>query len=368
MKINLKNEQTPALKSNSGIAVIMALSVVLLIVTAALELHLNERNNMFNAAVMRDRTTLTEMTASGINLGMAMLIKDRLDSESDSLQEDWADQETIASLLAELAFDEGKVELKIIDELSKIQINALVEFPQGQRIKEEQQQLWIRFSTALLDVDEEQESEVDADPMTIINPIKDWLDSGDDDAITGLSGAESDYYESLDPPYKCKNGPFDHLSEVRLVKGITPELFNGFGGAAGLGAYITVYGAEKSGDQGFTFPGKININTAELPVLAALLPMESSGFAQAMIDYREAMSGSQYTHNDLGDINWYKNVAGLSDENLNSALISVSSDIFRLTCTAKLNNVQLTTTAVVQREKASESEPWHCKVLNWKTE
>ncbi len=48
----------------------------------------------------------------------------------------------------------------------------------------------------------------------IINSLKDWLDSGDDDAITGLSGAESDYYEGLEPPYSCKNGPMDNLGEV----------------------------------------------------------------------------------------------------------------------------------------------------------
>lgn len=348
-------------------AVILALSVVLLLVTAALELHISERNNMFNAAVMRDRTTLTEMSASGIHLGMAMLIKDRLDSEADSLQEDWADEQTIGSLLEDLPFDQGKLELKIIDEMSKIQINALVQFPQGQQFNEPQRQMWERFSTALLNLDEAQESEEETDPLTIIHSVKDWLDSGDDDAITGLSGAESDYYESLDPPYKCKNGPFDHLSEVRLVKGITPELFNGFGGAAGLGGYITIYGAEKSGDQDFTFPGKINLNTAELPVLTALLPLESSGFAEGIIEYREARSGSQYTYN-LTDINWYKNVPGLSDVQLDPALVTVSSQIFRLICTAKLNDVQVTTTAVVQREKPSDSEPWHCKVLNWKTE
>jgi general secretion pathway protein K len=352
---------------NSGMAVIMALSVVLLLVTAALELHINERNNMFNAAMLRDRTTLTEMAAAGIHLGMAMLIKDRLDSEADSLQEDWADGQTIDSMLAELPFDQGKIELKIIDELSKIQINSLVKFPEGQQFNEQQRLMWVRFSTALLNLDEIQEREEDTDPLTIIHSLKDWLDSGDDEAITGLSGAESDYYESLDPPYECKNGPFDHLSEVRLVKGITPELFNGFGGAAGLGAYITVYGAEKSGDQGFTFPGKINLNTAELPVLTALLPLESSGFAEGIIEYREAMSGSQYTHN-LTDINWYKNVPGLADANLSPSIITVSSQIFRLICTARLDEVQLTTTAIVQREKSSESEPWHCKILNWKTE
>jgi general secretion pathway protein K len=358
-KLNIKNND------NRGIAVIMALSVVLLLVTAAMELHINERENMLNAAALRDRSILQEMGKSGVQLAMAVLIKDRMDSEIDSLQEDWADEETLTGLIGEIPFEQGQLDVKIIDEMAKIQINALVRFPQGQSFDEQQYLLWQRFIGHILSVNEDLE---DTDAATIINSAKDWLDSGDDDAITGLSGAESDYYESLDPPYACKNGPFDHLSEVRLVKGITPEIFAGLGGASGLGNYITVYGATKSGDDGFTFEGKININTAELPVLAALLPAESSMYAQGMVDYREALDGSQYTHNDLTNINWYKNVPGLSDVVINPALITVSSDIFRIVASAKLNGVISTTTAVIQREKASESDPWHCKILNWKTQ
>jgi len=64
----------------------------------------------------------------------------------------------------------------------------------------------------------------DATPTAIINSLKDWLDSGDDDAITGLSGAESSYYQSLDIPYPCKNGPVLHVGELALIKGIIPEL------------------------------------------------------------------------------------------------------------------------------------------------
>lgn len=362
--------------NNRGIVVILALATMMLVVTAAIELHISERSNMVSSAVMRDRATLEEMCASGIHLAMAILIKDRLESESDSLQEDWADNETIATLLEEIPFDEGELTLEISDELSKIQINALVQFPEGRQFNNSQQELWARFAgglMAFMDSPEgdqskkESDTEDEIDPVEIINSLKDWLDSGDDDAITGLSGAESDYYENLDPPYVCKNGPFDHLSELRLVKGITPELFAGVGDAAGLGQYVTVYGAEKSGDEKFTFPGKINIDTAELPVLAALLPMESAGFASLLIEYREATSGTLYT-NDVTRINWYKNVPGMAGADIDAALISVSSQIFRITATASLNNVRAMTTAVIERVKPLETKPWQCKVLNWKTE
>ena len=44
-----------------------------------------------------------------------------------------------------------------------------------------------------------------------------------------MGGAESDYYQSLDPPYYAKNGPIDELSELLLIKGIrdAPELYWG---------------------------------------------------------------------------------------------------------------------------------------------
>jgi general secretion pathway protein K len=240
-----------------------------------------------------------------------------------------------------------------------------------------QRDLWERFGLLLMSSLENAEetdppgnisdTDEDNDPLTIINSIKDWLDSGDDGATTGLSGAESDYYEGLEPPYSCKNGPFDFLSEVALVKGITPEIFAGVGGAGGLGQYVTVYGSEKSGDEKFTFPGKININTAELPVLAALLPLESADFAPMLIEHRDAKSGTIYT-NDVTRIDWYKQVPGLSGVTMNASVISVASQIFRIQASATLNNARVVTTAIIERTKPLETDPWQCKILNWKTE
>jgi len=359
-----------AFRTQRGIAVVMAVAVVLLVATAALELHLNERTNLLNAAAMRDRITLDQMATSGINLAMAVLVKDRQDSESDSLQEDWADEETMAGFVEQLGFEKGKLDVKIFDELAKIQINALVQFPEGSQFNVKQRQIWERFANDLLSIYELLGDEIgeieETDTMTIIDSVKDWLDK-DEDIITGLNGAESDYYQELDPPYECKNGPFDHISEVRLVRGITPELFNGIAGAVGLGNYITVYGATEVNDQKFSFPGKVNINTAELPVLKVLLPSENEDFADLLIEYRQAVSGTQYT-NDLTNINWYKNVPGFGGITIDPELFSVSSDTFRIVATAVIDDTRAVTTAVVKRERDSDSAPWKCKVLNWKTE
>jgi general secretion pathway protein K len=356
--------------AQQGIAVILAVAVVLLVATAALELNRNERANLLNAAAMRDRITLGQMATSGINLAMAVLVKDRLDSESDSLQEDWADEQTMAGLVDQLAFEKGKLVVKISDELAKIQINALVAYPEANKFNPKQVQLWERFAQNLLSIyeflgDELPEKE-QTDPRTIINSVKDWLDP-DDDTTDDQYGAESDYYEALDPPYACKNGPFDDLAEVRLVRGITPMLFDGIAGVTGLGNYITVYGAVKINDQQFDYPGKININTAELPVLKVLLPIDSEDLAEQFVAAREELNGTQYKYQPT-TIDWYKHVPGLSELKFDPALITVSSDVFRIVATAALEDTRVVTTAVVQRERETDSAPWTCKVLSWKAE
>jgi len=107
------------------------------------------------------------------------------------------------------------------------------------------------------------------EPSAIINPVKDWLDSDDNDAITGLNGAEKEYYQDLEPPYLCRNGPFRYIEELTRVKGITPELFcSADQQLLGISRYITVLGIAQLNDK-FTYDGKININTADLPSLPA---------------------------------------------------------------------------------------------------
>ena len=59
---------------------------------------------------------------------------------------------------------------------------------------------------------------------TIIDSILDWMNPNES---AGFSGAKSDYYMHLNPPYYCKNGPIDDISELLLIKGVTPEIYWG---------------------------------------------------------------------------------------------------------------------------------------------
>ena len=54
--------------------------------------------------------------------------------------------------------------------------------------------------------------------------IADWRDG--DNAVTP-GGAEAEYYLSLQPPYQPRNGPFQTLRELLMVKGISSDLLLG---------------------------------------------------------------------------------------------------------------------------------------------
>lgn len=348
------------LKNNHGIALLITLSIITILISVSLELSRNARLAVITTAAARDRLTLLHISSSGINAAMAMLIKDKKESEIDSIQEGWADPEKIIEVINDISFEDGKVEVSISDELSRIQANAMVRFPEGRDSNNAQMFMWDRFLSFFISQDDLFE---EIEPRTIINSVKDWLDSGDDDTITGLNGAESDYYQSLDPPYSCRNGQLTYLDELVLIRGITSDFFYGDGERPGISRYMTIYGITDSG----TYEGKININTAELPVLTALLPSGNEHLAQAIFDYRQEKTDSEYIH-DLSSSTWYKRVPGCSGINIEEGLITTSSDFFRILSIATLQEMEMTTTAIVQRIKDNESGKWRCKILSWQTE
>ena len=353
------------LENRRGVAILVAIGVVAVLLTAGLALNRRIRGAVTAAVLARNQLVLSEMATSGVHAAMVMLINDRRENDTDTLQEDWADPEKVAEMVALEPFDDGSVTVNISDERAKVQVNALVKFPEGQQFSATQRILWDRLLDHLFSLFEE--APPDTDPSMIIDSLKDWLDHGDDDAITGLSGAESDYYESLDPPYECKNGPIDNLGEVALIQGVTPELFNGVGGVAGLSSLLTVQGVSPAGDQRFTYDGKINISTADVPVLAALLPQENADLAEALADFRAAKAEETYV-NDIKNSGWYHNVPGAGGLTIDADLITTTSDIFRIVSTAKRGEQHVTVQVVVQREKAQETGRWTCKTLIWQVE
>jgi general secretion pathway protein K len=338
--------------------------VTTILVAAALEYNRRARFAVISTAAVRDHFTMTNMAASGVYAAMALLVKDKSESDFDSLQEDWANPEKIDEILEEISFDRGKLSVTITDELSKIQVNALVSFPDSRRFNQSQVLLWDRY---LRYIGSEEQLKEESDPVAIVNSVKDWLDSGDDDAITGLSGAESNYYEDLDQPYASRNGPIPDLNELLLIKGITPELFYGSEETPGLSQYMTVHGMRLAAGTTFNWPGRININTADLPVLAALLGVENEDMVQTLYDFRQEIEAGKDV-NDISSTKWYKEIPGLGDITMDPKLITTSSDVFRIESEAAVENIKSYVTAVIQRTQTPQSGKWTCKILSWQTQ
>jgi len=351
--------------NDRGIALLLVISVTTILIAVALEYNRRARFAILSTAAARDSLTLSHMASSGIHAAMALLAKDRAESDIDSLQEDWANSDKVKQLLEEIPFDDGELSVVISDEMGRIQINALVTFPESRNFNESQRMLLERYLNYFKNNDEE--TAEDSQPPAIINSLKDWLDSGDDDAITGLSGAESSYYQDLSPPYASHNGPITDINDLLLVKGITPQLFYGTAEKPGIENFLTVYGMQPGSGTSFIFPGKININTAELPVLVAMLPSENADLAQAFLELRQEAATEQGTP-DVSDPMWYKNMAAISGMSLDSNLITLASDFFRIKSEAKVNNSVLAVTAVVQRIQNTETGKWTCKILSWETQ
>jgi len=148
-------------KNNKGIALIITLTVITLLVTVTFELNRQLQASVENSAIIRDRLILSHMISSGIEVANAILVQDKKDSETDTVQEDWANPEKIDAYLAQMPFDDGNIGLYISDEMGRIQVNALVQYPGGKDFNSTQQELWLRFMVLILVQQENLEDETD---------------------------------------------------------------------------------------------------------------------------------------------------------------------------------------------------------------
>jgi general secretion pathway protein K len=349
------------IRNNRGIALFLTLSIATLIAIVSMTLHRRSMDFLTFSSSYQDRLARIEMSSSGIHAAMSILVRDKGATSIDSIQEDWASPQFLSTLADHLPFENGKVFLSITDEIGKIQINALVKYPEGRQFNESQKAIWERLLASLKDHAAIREG---FETQSILNALKDWLDSGDGDAISGMNGAESSYYLNLNPPYPSRNGPMTHLNEISMIKGVSPDIMKKLGGIRRLSEYLTVFGEVVNNEGSFTFEGKININTASLPVLTSLLPLSDQILAKAIYDYRSETVGSKFIH-DLSDPKWYRKVPGCGDLKIDPGAIAISSDVFRIESTAELNRVKTTTIAVVLREKDDKTDLWRCKVLSW---
>jgi general secretion pathway protein K len=362
------------LKDKKGMALIITLAIVSVLVVSAIEIGKILYNSAAYVKKDADSYQTYQIAISGINLAQIILSQDAQKNEIDSVQEAWADADKLGKAVSLLGYDKDVLTLKISDELGKIQVNALLKKFPGHDFNEDQRKIWKTLLGFLILSDKSSDIR---EPSEMINCIKDWMDSKDNDSVSGISGAESDYYLQLDPPYKCANAPFNNLTELFMVKGFEKDFFK-IGrdemperilqfSDIGISDIFTIHGIDKQEFQNkrFTFKGKININTACEFVLASLLPPGREDEAKELVNFREMRSNDIFINNlDRG---WYKRVIKLTKKEVNAfnRVIRYSSNIFKIEAKAKLNNTVVIVSAIVERRKTKKNKKWTTTVIRF---
>jgi len=177
----------------------------------------------------------------------------------------------------------------------------------------------------------------------IVDALIDWLDP--DNIVTGNAGAEDAYYRGLG--YRCKHGPLDSLDELVLVMGFDKELVND----RGFRDYLTIAPTD----------GKINVNTAPLEVLQAVLGTQTGTLAQPLTeadieDLDRYRSGHELK--SLSDINAVKISSG--DLSKITPLIKVNSSYFTVSSAYTLGKVTKNVEAVLKRAGSTVS------IISWR--
>lgn len=295
-----------------GMALLLVIAVIAVLSAVVIGFSDRTRTSIEQAYLYQDGVRLQAMVESGIDIALSFLQDDRLAGESDSLLEAWSglDEVELSTL-----FEQGSLRVEIVDLSGYFPINRLLsgedEMTES-RPSEAFRQVFLRLlNSGEFAVDEEQ-------AQVIVDSLTDWLDS-DDSPMP--SGAENAYYLALDRPYPARNGLVEVIDELLQVRGITAEILYGNDEKMGLSEYITIHGS-----------GRININTAPLPIIKALAPGISDDDVEMVDEFRTDSDSAPL----LGDPGWYRTVAGWpQDVVIEPSLISTRSSYFRINTAAR---------------------------------
>lgn len=222
---------TPRRPDEAGIALVVTLLALVLVMALVWEIFHTGTRAAQSGAYGRDSIRAALLAEAGVQAARVILREDAKDNDFDSLNDAWA----LAQPPYELGG--GAITLAIEDEERKINVNNLI-MPQGKAPNDQNVAVFRRLLEVLA-----------IDP-SVADAVLDWLDN---DESPRVGGAESSYYLSLPHPYKSKNDLFDTVDELRLVRGMTPEVFEK------LRPCVTVHSN-----------GRVNINSAPKAVLMAL--------------------------------------------------------------------------------------------------
>jgi general secretion pathway protein K len=362
MNIRLKTPTSALLRSTrsqSGIALIIVLIVIVVLAGMASGFAWFMKVEMKLATNHLSDSELEWLGRSGVELARYVVGQQlNINEPCDCLNQKWAGGPGQTNQLLENVFlddnylGNGVFSVYITDNERKMNINTATD-------------VLIENALSVMGVDATLAS-------TISDSILDWRDDDDD---AKLSGAEDEYYLGLMPPYYCKNGPLDDISELLLIQGVDPELYYGIARLEGRSPQSTFVdtdemriGQDRYSDE-MVFEGglmdlfctlssgTVNINTAPAEVLQ-MLPDMTPEIANEIISYRNGLDGVEATEDDIqiSNINMLMQIGGIPEAVIQQlgAFCGFRSTVFEVEVVAEIEGQQRTFSSMLHRVSAKD--------------
>ena len=295
-----------------GIALLLTLLVLTLLVALILEFDAEARREYRDAAAFRDNFKATVLARAAVQAARGVLqqdfVKDKQTGEFfDAPTDLWA------LPITNYAIGDGLLTAQIEDEQGKLNLNDLV--AGGDPNAKNKKVLRVKRLFELLQINPD-----------LVDAIVDWVDQ---DEKPEPAGAESLYYQTLHPSYRAANLPLQTLLELRLIKGMTPDII------AKLSKLVTVYPPDGQ--------SKVNLNTADPLVIQALDPRITQGMAADIVQARPFK-----TIQELDRVSSFEDIG---KELRQRNVYDVKSDLFLARMVVGVNEVTKNATVVLQRDQ-----------------
>ncbi len=334
-----------------GFALVMVMIVIAVLMALAAGFALSMKVECRLVGNANNESELEWLGRSGVELARYVL-GNSMGQPYASLNQIWAGgpgsgRETNGALagisLVNNELGSGIFSIKIVDQERKFNINAV-------------DQEVMNRALGIMGVNA-------ADSPVIVDSLLDWRDRDED---PHLSGTESDVYLTYTPPYTCKNGPIDDISELLFIRGITADLYWGPNSTNHQSVVADPRSRRITGTPSailsmglvdlFTAVAnrQININTASIHTLQ-LLPGIDENIAGNIIRARSGPDGAEGTEDDTP----FQNIGGLNPSmvpGINpqlagqySRFASVVSSTFEVTVDAQVGQTRRQFLALLKR-------------------
>jgi general secretion pathway protein K len=314
-----------------GVALITALVILAIAATLSAAMIWQGGLDERRTATLIQGNQAMEYALGAESWAEQILIRDFKQPQSGSssngvnLGQDWAQQ------LPPLPVEGGQIIGHIEDMQGRFNLDLLQSQAQTTTVYKAQ---FVRLLTAL-----------NLDPA-IADAVSDWVNSGT--VPTEPNGAKDDFYSRLQPPYLTALAPMTSVSELELVKGVTPQAY------AALLPYVCAIplsiGSSTSTPGAGTAPGGwlLNINTALPLLLTTLAPSISEDQAAQVVAARAAQGITQADFNNIIKLAPATGGAG-------SPATGITSSYFLLTVTVEIGSTHVTMYSLLYSSGASVS-------------